>query len=173
MIIGVDLDGVIANIHDIALREFNAMYATVATIADITAYSGDVHGRPFTEFIFKVIEDEKLNAEAPVVEGAVTGMQKLGVGNELVIVTSRPKTPTPWIRSWLDNNNIHYKWLLNTGHAHKKLVRTDVLIDDYPGNFEGYVGQPILFDRPWNRDNQRLVRARGWDGVLSIVEAMQ
>ena len=165
MIIAVDLDGVISDIHTIALQLFNMEHGIGAKLSDINQWSAVIGGHEFAPFIYKSIQDEALHATLPVMEGAREGMVRLHKKHEVVIVTSRPNTPTPWILEWLKVHDIPYHWLLNTGHAHKGLVRADAMIDDYPGNLEKFIGYQTLFDRPWNQDCELYNRIRSWDSL--------
>ena len=107
MIIGVDLDGVIASPHVPALRAFNAKYAKHAIYEDIDQWETVmIQGQKFIPSLMFVLENQALHNAIPAIEGAADGMAELSKRHELVIVTSRPKTPTDWILDWLDINEI-------------------------------------------------------------------
>lgn len=166
MIVGVDLDGVVADIHSVALRLFNEKYNDTAVYEDINTWGAVIHGKDFVPFIFKSIENEELHKTLSVVAGAKEALDQIGRRHKIVIATSRPKTPDQWILDWLKNNEIKFDYMLNFGHAEKNLLRAYMLIDDYPVNFEGFQGIKLLFDRPWNRDNTQLHRVMGWEEII-------
>jgi len=103
---------------------------------------------------------------APPVLGAIDAITKLHKLNEIVIVTYQPTyLQKVWTLEWLSEHfRDMYESLVFT--KRKSLVRVDVLIDDGPHNFEGFMGKAILFSQPWNQNEDRYTRIYGWDNPV-------
>jgi uncharacterized HAD superfamily protein len=96
-------------------------------------------------------------------------------GHRVVVVTARAVPGVEDLaegltRDWLRRHALHYDELLV--NADKCCVRTDVFVEDNPGNYdalEGAGSRPYLFDQPWNRDGSDRRRVRDWPEFVGAV----
>jgi 5'(3')-deoxyribonucleotidase len=113
------------------------------------------------------------------IQGAIETIVKLKKkGCRIVILTHRDPIVREATIAWLDRNGIPHDDFYNTKETGKGVVYTDLLVDDYPPNFEQYVhgGKAILFQQPWNQDfakqeapTKNIHVAKSWPEVYAAV----
>lgn len=169
MIIGIDVDCVLRDIIPPTLEWWERMTGIKKCREDIDEW--EFHKCLNVE-LAKVLPSEfyrmwfgrsRVWQGALSVLGAIDVVTELHELNEIVIVTYQPTyLQKIWTVEWLDKYfQGMYESLVFT--KRKSLVRTDVLIDDGPHNFEGFTGKAILFSQPWNQNDDRHTRIHGWD----------
>jgi 5'(3')-deoxyribonucleotidase len=109
------------------------------------------------------------------------GLEELASdGHEFYIATARPANARQdtfdWCQLFLKDLPIRS---IVVGATNKwEVARSDLLIDDNIDNVKNWRGNAILFDQPWNRSlalepvagfQLRIVRAKGWTGVVDTV----
>jgi 5'-nucleotidase len=104
--------------------------------------------------------------------GARDGVDSLRrAGHDIVIVTS-PWHSETWCRErvlWLKRHfEIPERDVIFA--KRKDLVRGDLFVDDDPKHVDGYPGQALLWDQPYNRGYTGRYRARSWDHVFLALE---
>jgi 5'-nucleotidase len=162
VIIGVDLDGVCADIIA-AYRQYVARYRGVRpeTLGTVTDYNFSSWGfeRPLTsqpEF-YRALQDGMAAGMEPMA-GAADGLIRLSkAGFVIRIMTGRlvapgmSRTAIDTI-TWLDNNRFIYNDVCFV--SRKRDVLADVYVDDDPAIINELTGQgkrAIVFDQPYNR----------------------
>ena len=163
LLIGVDVDGVLANqIHGIVPR-VRARLGIELEYRDVTDWRLPLGDSDIAREIEIAFEDPEYVLSMPVHPGARDLVDTLYVNNIITLITARPPATKPWTLQWLQNHGFTYDDLVNVKEQKKSLYRTDVLIDDYIGNVKEYLenttGVAILVDQPWNRrERQQLER---------------
>lgn len=153
MIIGIDVDDVVRDICTPTCSWWYSVSGIKKTPEDIKDW--DIHkwlGAENKELFYEQwFNQVQVFLYADPVEGALEALARLrNIGFNLVFVSTQFTTKVKqWTVEWLDWHVQSYDGLVFTGK--KCLVKTDILIDDGPHNFESYRGLAILFDRPWNR----------------------
>lgn len=152
MIIAVDVDGVVADMHTEWLNRYNVDYNDKLTIQDIVSWDTHLYVKPECgKNIYKYLNSQTLyNWVLPTV-GAQTGVADLRrLGHRVVFATTNAKGMSDGKWEWLERRGFlkGSEDLIVVGD--KSLVRADLLIDDAPHNIDAFIGPAILFDRPWN-----------------------
>jgi len=155
LVIGIDLDGVLANqIHGIIPRVRERLGVHLS-YEDVDKWRLPLGESDIAKEIEIAFGDSDYVLGMPVHSGAREFVDKLCVNNKVVILTARPSRTNPWTYQWLYNHGFTFDELVNVKEESKSTYRSDVLIDDYIGNAEEYLsntcGRAILVDQPWNR----------------------
>jgi len=177
-----DIDGVVADIVTPFLRVLDERHGYKGfTADDITNFDLEnalgLPGRIVDEIVGEIL-DAPLELGTTPYPGAAEVLRRLCRREPLLFITSRP-TPEP-IRDWflaalpeLPQDRVE---IIATGDPAKKgdcLREKNRLhfIDDYLETCRqldqaGFC--PVVFDQPWNRNDDKLPRVRGWAGIARI-----
>lgn len=168
-IIGVDVDGVLANVHEKIDVEWERAGLECRHAADVTDFDyAKCVGKEAKEIAYAVFrrpdlyDDMNAAGEAKAVLGDLHDMGRV------VAVTS----------PFAEHAESKIRFCRRAGFSFdniflchdKHLLKLDVLIDD---RAETLIEPPfagVLFDQPWNRWLRHPRRARGWHDVLGLVE---
>lgn len=153
----VDMDGIITNLLDPWLAEYNLRYDDCIGREDIRSF--DVHKYVRKECghkIYYIIKEPGLFRDLEPLPGALTGVQALiDSGHEVLIATSpsgpdSAKEKLVWVWEWLGLGRRKVILMHN-----KHLLDADVLIDDKPTTIKAWVakgGYSATIAHPYNRD---------------------
>ncbi len=183
-ILGVDLDGVVAN-HTWRFREIMAELRGVDPETMPLERSWDFHEWGFgpdeySHFHRIAVMEHDMFRTMPVIEGAADVLWRLSdAGVWIRIITHR--LYVHWghekaigdTAAWLDIHKIPYRDLCFLGA--KPQVEADAYIDDAPHNVEQLraAGNTVIaFEQPYNRDLVGEPRAGSWYDVEEIVTAL-
>ena len=184
-ILGVDLDGVVAN-HTVRFREIMAEIRGIGA-DEIEAAMPLERSWDFREWGFAPDEYAKYHRIAvmehdmfrtmPLIEGAADALWRLSdAGVWIRIITHRlyvhwgHEKAVADTAAWLDEQKIPYRDLCFL--AAKPQVEADAYIDDAPHNVEqlrSAGNTVIMFEHPYNRDVTGGPSAAGWPEVEEIV----
>lgn len=186
MKIAVDLDGVVYEFQ----RTYRYMMRTyrgvsMPPVEEFWTHwdSPDAYTKPADrDWIWKEGVELGLFRYGHVVTGAIVGLRQLADdGNELFVVTHRPRQAVPDTLDWL--SYIRIPWsevhILSDGQP-KTTVEAEVLIDDKVENcidwqVEGR--RTICYNRPWNEggwfEGSAIRRAVDWPDVVRIVRGWE
>jgi 5'-nucleotidase len=171
IVIGVDVDGVVADLHTEWLRLYNADYDDHLTSEDITAWNTHEFVKPECgKKIYSYLSRADLYDRVEPIFGSQYGVSRLRhAGYQPVFVTSNVKGMTDPKWKWLEKFDfLKSKSELVVMHD-KSLLNANVLIDDGAHNIKAFRGgKPLLFDAPWNR-SESLPRVCGWSEVLEAL----
>lgn len=173
-IIGLDVDGVVANLVGPLLDQLHERAGKRLFEPDITRFDlTAVLGPELWPVARNILLEPGFAASLPPYPGAIEGVQRLRSLGRVVFVTSPfPRSPTwaedrtRWLRVHTDvdrNDIVHV--------ADKTLFAGPILIDDSPMQLEAWVQSgrhAIRMARSWNRDAPGAV-ARSWDELVSLV----
>lgn len=170
MRIFLDLDGVVGDILTPWLALYNYEFNDTVKPQDIKNWQIEFFVKPAARRrIYEYLDLPELYDLMKPMPGAVEGIAELrDAGHRAVIAThARP-----------GHMGTKYKWcmkhkIINSADDYvetkdKGLLRGDILLDDYPGNLVGFVGLPILFDAPHNKDAVYR-RVRNWSDFLEFI----
>ena len=176
MIIGVDVDSVLADLDRVWLAWYNRDYNDNFTREQIKRWDFHLDLKPECGLkMYDYLKDYTLYDEVPVIEGALDGVLTLrNLGHRVVFITTTPIECSGRKYLWLKEhgffNGSTYK---NGGDfidyieaSDKSLVRTDMLIDDNLHTIKAYPWMGVLFDQPWNQDLDWSYRVFGWKDFL-------
>lgn len=193
MRIGIDLDGVTADIMSPFLKYYNEKYSTNFLYNSLIVHDfWEVIGITKEEAIVVLhnFYEEVDFDEIKPIESAIESIKLLGEKNELIAITARPLSYQTKTLLWLDKylpgvfNEVVFTNQFSKQNGDSKTTkgaickekRIDVMIED----FEKYAldcaqccKNVLLFDQPWNRhyrEQGNIIRVNNWEEVLREVD---
>jgi 5'(3')-deoxyribonucleotidase len=176
--IGIDVDGVLADLVDKVLYYQNSIYKTNLKHSDITSYDMEsIMGKDNIINIFELMESNHDVKTVNVIPGAKELIQDLRQLGRVVFVTA----PCPLYRGWADDR---LYWLKTNFEASpydvmsiydKTLFNGQVLIDDSSSNIDKWMATnrpAIRVVQPWNEGGKGLL-ANNFKEVLDWVAEMK
>ncbi len=162
-IIGVDIDGVLADQVSGILDRVNARDGSSHSYEDIVEWNFQFEHSDFVTEIRAAMRDRAYVLGMRVHPGAVAMVDALNSDHIVKLLTVRPPQAIPWTVEWLEMHGFRYAELAAAKEALKSRHGADALIDDYAGNITEFLeaadGPAILVDQPWNHDVPELA---GW-----------
>lgn len=166
--IGLDIDGVIGDFHQMLLNlaekhvDIPEEEKSKYKLKDMEGVSSEVQDKVFDEAF-----SERQLVNIPIVSGAVETVNKWhDAGHKIIILTARTEHWKDQTEDWLDKIGIKYDKLIfddNKGEVAAK-EGIDFFLDDKPENVAEMHAHDIdayLFSQPWNEDSD-LPRIDGW-----------
>ena len=175
--IAIDIDEVMAALHDRWLQLYRADYDDTLTSKDITHWNIEEIVKPECGHgIFKYLDDPTLYHRVEPIEGALEGVNALRqMGHRIVFATCAHPDKAGHKYDWLIRQGF-----LPEGREHmkdyaplmdKSLLACHILVDDFYKNFEEFGGHAILFKRPHNQNRLRpLHQAEDWKHLVDIIK---
>ena len=175
MLIAIDIDGVVADLHTEWLRRINQLRDTPMTVEDVTHWQTL---EPHTHYLY----DRDLYEHVTAVPGsleAIAHIRHLPAKHKIYFASSCVKGMIDQKINWLERHrfisgeNRFYPDVVMA--SDKSLLRAEMLIDDGLHNFDGFGGPfKVLYDRPWNRETEgrKLIRRSGWPAILQLIEEL-
>jgi len=154
--IALDVDGVLADVMSAWLARTNPGRLVPITTDDMDRWDfWDRLGIRRRDFYTELDDCWREWRSVPPTEqdlaGAVSSLCKLG---RVDIVTARSADTNPFVKLWLDWQNIRYAGYVSVPYgAMKADLDYDIFIDDSPLNAEAFLkkGKPVvLYVQPWN-----------------------
>jgi uncharacterized HAD superfamily protein len=160
LVIGVDVDGVIADQIDGVLPRVHEAFGLTLRVEDITHWRLPIGDSDISKEIERAQQNQDYVLSMKLNDGARSMLKALYQDNRVVFITARSPEAKEWTQQWVYNHGLPYDELLDSKEAKKSVHGTDVLIDDYLGNLMEYLqntkGVAILVDQPWNRERDEL-----------------
>ena len=173
MKIGIDIDGVLTDIHRFYLdygskhsyeRKLNGIVRDdVLDIENILGLDKTEHNK-FWHRNLKYYRKKKYTREfAPEI---IRKLKKQG--DEIHIITARHEDERKWTTKWLKENRISYDKLVMTDKKLEYCIENniDLMIEDNPENIEKISTKiPVLcYDNTWNKQckGENITRCYGW-----------
>lgn len=180
MIIGVDVDGVVADLGEAWLTAYNRDYNDDMTQDKILTWAIHEYVNPTCgRKIYNYLTPELYDSVKPI-EGALEGVLRLReMGHRVVFVTSTPRGSEGAKLSWLLKHGfLEGGGLYGDGRVYedyiecsdKTLVAVDVLVDDRSTTIESFPGHGILFHSHHNGNSTAKLRGHSWGMVCNIIE---
>jgi len=175
MIIGLDMDGVIADFMGAVIEQYNHFTNEGITLSDIKTYSPNKYIKDPRRWR-KIIESPGFMRALKPIDGAIEGVETLHkAGHEIIFISNASNCPTSGHekRDWL-KYYFHNIWdiapLVLT--YYKYHVYCDVLVDDNVKNFKNLRTntKPLLWDWPYNQDATEFKRTYSWAHFLAWVK---
>ena len=173
MIIGVDIDNVIADTEKELRRLIREKMGLVLAREDITSYTLEgVRGltRDDLDGIFEEFKDGGIFLGLDVIEGARETLERLAVRHRVVLVTSRPRTVEDKTLEWLERERIPFHELHFATETKVNGIPYELFLEDQD-NFARELAEAgtfvLLFDAPWNRrlEHENISRVYTWSDV--------
>lgn len=173
MIIGIDVDGVLAPIHKKIDEVWKAAGLTCRHEPDVTDFNYSVCvGETAKELAYDVFRWEDLYDDMSPDVGAKRALAHFRENHRVVAVTSpfAQHASSKW--SYCQRAGFAHSDIFLCGDKHF-LTQLDVLVDDKAETLIEAPFKGILFDQPWNRwlrGHPR--RAKGWGDVMHFVSEL-
>lgn len=183
MIVGVDIDGVVADSLLAWVSQLNKYFGQQKRIDDVFSYQFEkVYNVTWDEmdYFFRQYQEVLLNNLSPV-EHAPRALELLKEKHRLILITARPEDFRPLTEKWLQEHHIPYDQLMMTTYGDKaeycRQAQVDVYIEDSLENAISIAGcgiPVILFDAPYNRKtvDRRLLRRFNWPEIYRTVQSL-
>lgn len=179
MKIGIDVDNVLNNLTECAIKIYNEDSGDNLSLEDITSYGLEGFVLPqYKDRIKNYFEDSKVWKQIKVTKGAREFIGKLFKdGHEIYFCTKTTPRNVPKKFSWLQRNFP----FLDIGKCtflgpEKGMIKFDYLVDDAPENIlhkdREYVS--LIMDCPWNRDVKDdgitpIIRCHNWEEIYNSI----
>lgn len=141
MRLGIDADGVLADLDKSLIDGYNAQFGTSLRYEDVNHWNAfeTLTGWSHQEWWDWVIRAlPRMFLDAPPLPGAIDGMKRLqGRGHELCIISAKPRWAAGHLVEWLDNYDVPYNELHIT--SKKSYVACDIYVDDAMHNCREYL----------------------------------
>lgn len=187
MLIGIDLDDVLADFISALIKFHNEIYRTSLRKEHVFTYGLEkVWGGTREEAIEKIMDCYKSHYFSSIlpVEGSVEAVSSLSKKNNLIIITSRHPIVKDKTINWLDKyflkkfSEIYFTynhWIQNKGKTKSEIcseLGVDVLIEDsleYTRECSANGTRVLLLNQPWNQSTELhsgIERVFSWNDVL-------
>lgn len=172
--IGIDLDVVLNNLHDVWLDRYSIDYNDNVKVQDMDVWDIVSIVKPECgEKIFEYLREPDFFFNLDIVEGAKQVIEFLAEHYDLYVVTAYiPETCFDKVR-WIRKNELAIRDENIIFINNKSLVDLDYLIDDGPHNFKNLKCTGLIFDMPYNRDmilKSNLHRVNDWFEIKEYFE---
>jgi 5'(3')-deoxyribonucleotidase len=174
MIIGIDVDGVLAPIH-LLIDELWAEHGLdIAHEPDVTDFDYELCvGKKAKELAYGVFRRRQLYDNMNPDLGAVEALNLFREDHRVIAVTTpfAEHASSKW--SFCQRAGFAHNDIFLCGDKHF-LTQLDVLVDDKAETLIEAPFAGILFDQPWNRWlRHHPRRARGWGDVMRFVRELE
>jgi 5'(3')-deoxyribonucleotidase len=177
-VVGVDVDGVLADLLTPAFELLARRYGLVRSMADMTTWHLDdlLPEALRVPFWRDLGASGYLHDQLLPYPGAVEGLARLRAAADIFVVTSYLRHAPTWVHerdAWLERHfGVNRQHIVHTGAKH--VVRLDALIDDRPENIHAWQaafpeGDGILWAQPYNTVHGARHRTDSWDEALAII----
>ena len=178
MLIVTNVDGVLNNLMEATLEEYNKRHNTRFSAKDVTTYNIDDCFEPeVSKELKEIFNTSEIWNKVKSIGGAHNALQKLiNSGHQVYLATdNNPSTygdKVAWIKRFfpfIESSKIiciKDKWIL----------KADIMIED---NLQTLLAKPyyhrILMDHPWNHQSDikdytyDIHRCKNWDGIMSVI----
>lgn len=181
MQIGIDIDGVLADVLSSWVKELNFYFNQDKKKEDIFDYRFEVVYNVSWEEMDKFFRENQqvLLSNLSPIEKAHEVLEQLSKHHEIILITARPNIYRDITEKWLRDHSIPYHKIIFTNFQAKTKYCLDnkinLFIEDSLENaiVISEVGIPVLlFDAPYNRrDLPKFVfRKFNWDEILEFIE---
>jgi len=171
----VDVDDVCANLVEEWIRRYNFDYGDNLKKSSIIEWdiSKFIKEPKNKEFLYQYIEDPLLYENMAQIKDSLWGIKKLkSMGNRVIFVTS----------STIGCAGKKYLWLRKNGYIEtkkdyyegddKSVFRGHWIIDDRPLNVRSFNGRAIMFNQPWNKNEQWDLKCKDWKHVIKTISSI-
>lgn len=177
MIIAVDMDSVLNNLQEYAIKTYNRLYNTCYTMEDFTDYDVcNILGMDGGAKMREIYADPETYSQLSPIPKSQNVMQKwVNAGHQVYVVTDAVPLTLHNKVNWLK----HYYPFIDEAHIvsmkHKWLFKCDVMVDDNIDNLiNGHHYDRVCLNYPWNKNIKDEVydiyRCFNWDDVSIAVD---
>lgn len=176
----IDVDGPVADMNPEWLRIYNEEFGDTLTCEQITAWHIHQFVKPEAKKrIYEYLDLPTLYERVLPEPGALNGIRQLkewGFYTVLLTACTRgmltPKTEWLYDHGFMKAADMLLPIHMYPGrHPDKSIVFGDIIIDDRPRNLTEHPALlKMLYDKPWNKEDEKLYRVFDWAGILNTVD---
>lgn len=179
MILGIDIDGVIADFVGSFLPKLNKYCK--CEVKDIVDYdfekniSINISEAELIE-LWRVVEEDKIYKKLGLIKGSIKALNKLAKNNTIKLITNRKEVNKKDTVLWLKRHKIPFTELIVAENRKEKILemrKCDIVLEDSLGiaRILSVLGKPVLlFDYPWNRMNKNIIRIKDWKQAINKIK---
>jgi 5'(3')-deoxyribonucleotidase len=175
LVIGIDVDGVLANQIAGVLPRIKRRLGIDLAYEDVTHWALPLGDTNIAVEIAAAMEDPTYVMDMPVHADAKQVLDQLHRQHTIRVITARPAVAAEPTKAWLTKNALEVDDVSSAREKEKSLYATDLLVDDYLGNILEFLtstnGIAVLVDQPWNRDRAELAEYIE-NGRLEVISGM-
>lgn len=177
--VGVDVDGVLADLLTPILEGINTTFSKSLTPEDMDSWCIKKHLEGDEHKFWDQLGNSNLHDRLLPYPGAKEGLALLQTVAEVYIVTSHLSAGRTWVYDrdqWLLKHfGIPKKRVIHTEAKYRVLA--DALVDDRPDNVIAWqavhpTGRGVVWAHPWNADTKCKYRTNSWVELTSWVETL-
>lgn len=167
MIIGIDLDGTIADFSSLAIENANKIFGLELKYDDMLdmKFATQVRkeiGPLFEQYsddesVYNAVCDKDFFYRIKPYPNAIEAVRQLAQEHQIIFITKpleyehSPNSKFKWLEKYF--GDIEYTIIFVQDTADKRLVAVDILIDDDPRALRDCkLSTPICVSQPWNRE---------------------
>ncbi|MEX2511654.1 MAG: 5'(3')-deoxyribonucleotidase [Cyclobacteriaceae bacterium] len=167
--IAVDMDGVLADVYQqFILKHFNECGETLK----LEQLEGLSEAVAFP-YLLKHVHSPGFFKTAPLVPGSLEVLLELNQKYDIYIVSAATEFPLSLgeKQDWLHEHFPFIHWMQMVFCGSKKIIHTDIMIDDHFKNLDPFEGKTILFTQPHNKNaaSGRHQRVNNWEEIKNIL----
>lgn len=174
MIIGVDVDSVVADLIPTWLKWYNRDYDDDIQVEEWTEWEVPKRIKCTREAMSRYIRMPELYDDVYPVEDSWMIINELrDLGHRIVYITSTP----------IGMEGVKYNWLYKWNYIESKkdyieaedksLINFNVLLDDRYENVKNLSGKKgVLFNRPWNLNYNYRLRVNNWEQFYGYINCI-
>lgn len=171
-IIAVDMDWVLAKLTKKWVKTYNTIFDDNLKIEDIKSWKIIEYVKPEAkDFMLNILNLHKFYRDLEVVSDSQRVLEKLSEDYEIIIVTD-PYTRMSFKskHDWLEE---HFPFIPKRNFVftgNKSIIYADYLIDDGVHNLEGFKGYGLLYEAPYNEDEERFFKVKNWQDIEHLFQ---
>jgi len=168
--IGIDMDGVLADIEPHLLEWYHRETGTLLTKEDLEGKQ-EHEAFPDNEIFRKLLYTPGFFRSLPVMEGAVQAVKDLMEDFEVYIVSAAMEFPLSLYEKhqWLQEHFPFISWKNIIFCGDKSIIDVDFLIDDHCKNLDFCKGKPLMFTAFHNVNHSHHQRVSHWKEIPDLV----
>lgn len=171
-IIAVDQDFVLAKLTEKWVEYYNTIFDDSLKIEDIKSWDVTQYVKPEAKnYMINILNLHKFYRDLEVVEDSQRVLGQLSDSYEIIIVTD-PFTRMSFKSKydWLKEN---FPFIPTTNYVftgNKSIVQADYLIDDGVHNLEVFKGYGLLYEAPYNENEDRFYKVKNWQDIEHLFD---
>jgi len=172
--IGIDMDGVLADIEDYILAAYHKKTGISITRDEIKGLSEE-ELFPDRTLIMDICNTAGFFRNLPVMDGAIEAVKTLMLKYDVYIVSAAMEFPVSLFekREWLAEHFPFISWRNIIFCGDKSVIGTDYLIDDHCKNLDFCRGTALMFTAFHNVNKHHHQRINHWNEIHDILKHLE
>ena len=180
MKIGVDIDSVLNNLSECALKMFNEHSGKNVCLEDLTSYDYyECLPKEDADYMISLFSNKELWDELEPIKDSQWGLQTLvNNGHQVLLATATSPVNFAWKVEWIAKYYPFFDQKNIIRIMDKSLLNVDVLVDDCMDQLTKIICDRIVLDYAWNRNEIKdkvydINRAYSWKDIVNIINTIE